>query len=98
MTQLHKDPNAKRGTHSENLLTLLTSMNGTLEAIQRSLDMYLETKRQFFPRFYFLSNDDLLEKLETANRPKHQERIVHLRALKRRHDEPFDTAKGATHE
>ena len=70
MTQLYKDPNAKRGTHSDSLLSLLTSMNGTLEAIQRSLDMYLETKRQFFPRFYFLSNDDLLEILGQSKNPE----------------------------
>lgn len=70
MTKLHEDPNAKRGTHSDKLLETLNSMNETLEAIQRSLDMYLETKRQFFPRFYFLSNDDLLEILGQSKNPE----------------------------
>lgn len=69
MTKLHEDPNAKRGTHTDNLLGTLNTMNTTLEAIQRSLDMYLETKRQFFPRFYFLSNDDLLEILGQSKNP-----------------------------
>lgn len=52
------------------LLELLNEMNTILEAIQRSLDMYLETKRQCFPRFYFLSNDDLLEILGQSKNPE----------------------------
>lgn len=52
------------------LLDSLNEMDSTLEAIQRSLDMYLETKRQCFPRFYFLSNDDLLEILGQSKNPE----------------------------
>ena len=59
-----------RGTHHEGLLELLNEMNSSLESIQRSLDMYLETKRQCFPRFYFLSNDDLLEILGQSKNPE----------------------------
>ena len=48
----------------------LSDMNRKLEDIQKSLDMYLETKRQIFPRFYFLSNDDLLEILGQSKNPE----------------------------
>lgn len=55
---------------SPGLLDKLVEMNGALEEIQKSLDMYLETKRHIFPRFYFLSNDDLLEILGQSRNPE----------------------------
>lgn len=55
---------------SSGLLEKLSDMNSKLEEIQKSLDMYLETKRQIFPRFYFLSNDDLLEILGQSRNPE----------------------------
>ncbi|XP_074657783.1 dynein axonemal heavy chain 2-like [Tubulanus polymorphus] len=70
MTRVNKDRNALRGTHHAGLLDTLNDMNVKLEEIQKSLDMYLETKRQIFPRFYFLSNDDLLEILGQSKNPE----------------------------
>uniref|UniRef100_A0A8P0SL08 Dynein axonemal heavy chain 2 n=1 Tax=Canis lupus familiaris TaxID=9615 RepID=A0A8P0SL08_CANLF len=70
MDRMSKDSNALRSTHHPGLLDTLIEMNTVLEDIQKSLDMYLETKRHIFPRFYFLSNDDLLEILGQSRNPE----------------------------
>ncbi|XP_048373762.1 dynein axonemal heavy chain 2 [Sphaerodactylus townsendi] len=69
MDRFAKDNNALRATHYPGLLEKLLEMNTAMEDIQKSLDMYLETKRHVFPRFYFLSNDDLLEILGQSRNP-----------------------------
>ena len=53
---------------SEALLGKFQNNNKALDEIQKCLEDYLETKRSAFPRFYFLSNDELLEILsQTRN-------------------------------
>lgn len=47
----------------------LNAMNERFGEIQRALDLYMETKRNSFPRFYFISNDDLLDILVKSNKP-----------------------------
>ncbi|XP_051799543.1 dynein axonemal heavy chain 2 isoform X2 [Acanthochromis polyacanthus] len=70
MDHLHKDPNALRGTHQPGLPEKLSKISAKLEEILKALNVYLETKRQTFPRFYFLSNDDLVEILGQSQNPE----------------------------
>ena len=51
------------------MMEAFTEMEGQLERIQKSLEDYLEVKRQAFPRFYFLSSGDLLDILGQARDP-----------------------------
>jgi dynein heavy chain len=69
MQGVSEDPNAMHACQQDGMLESVTNMEAKLDKIQKSLDQYLETKRMVFPRFYFLSNDDLLEILGQSRDP-----------------------------
>ncbi|KAA0194622.1 Dynein heavy chain 6 axonemal [Fasciolopsis buskii] len=69
MRKVQKVPLAMRATTQPGLLDTFRNNNQLLEQIQKCLEAYLESKRVLFPRFYFLSNDELLEILAQTRNP-----------------------------
>ena len=76
MARLQQAGTAYNGAMLDGMLEAFVSMDDKLDRIQKSLDEYLETKRQAFPRFYFLSNDDLLEILGQARSQSRRNHVV----------------------
>ncbi|KAL3319655.1 Dynein heavy chain 6, axonemal [Cichlidogyrus casuarinus] len=69
MRKVQKVPLAMRAGTMPGLLDLMRNNNALLEQIHKCLEAYLESKRAIFPRFYFLSNDELLEILAQTRNP-----------------------------
>lgn len=69
MARLHQNGAALQACSMEGLLETWNNANADLDMVQKGLDDYLETKRGAFARFYFLSNDELLEILSQTKDP-----------------------------
>jgi len=63
MDSTYKSPNVLQAcvkADGGNRLNDLKNISFDLDKCQKSLTNYLESKQMSFPRFYFISNDDLL--------------------------------------
>jgi dynein heavy chain len=69
MRKVNKIPLAIRAGTQPGLLESFQNNNSLLDQIMKCLEAYLESKRVVFPRFYFLSNDELLEILAQTRNP-----------------------------
>jgi dynein heavy chain len=60
MADTHKEPNVVRACNADSKVEVLSELSDRLDKCQKSLTDYLDTKRNSFPRFFFLSDDELL--------------------------------------
>ncbi|XP_051831868.1 dynein axonemal heavy chain 10 [Antechinus flavipes] len=78
MSETSKDPVIKRCCEAPNRLTDLQNINEGLEKCQKSLNDYLDSKRNAFPRFFFISDDELLSILGSSDPLCVQEHMIKM--------------------
>lgn len=69
MGSVEKDPHAVEIAGATGVLESFKIASALLEKINDGVNNYLEKKRLYFPRFFFLSNDEMLEILSETKNP-----------------------------
>lgn len=77
--EIQKNSNALYVAINMNFSEKIRRLLKHFERIQKKMEDYLETKRTIFPRFYFISNEELVEILSLARQPESIQ--VHLKKL-----------------
>ena len=78
MNDTAKQPNIKQACHAQNRLSDLENLSEGLEKCQKSLNDYLDSKRNAFPRFFFISDDELLSILGSSDPECVQEHMIKM--------------------
>lgn len=81
MSDTAKQPIIKLACHAPNRLSDLQNLSAGLERCQKSLNDYLDSKRNAFPRFFFLSDDELLSILGSNDPECVQEHMIKVHCL-----------------
>ncbi|RMC05733.1 hypothetical protein DUI87_17276 [Hirundo rustica rustica] len=78
MDETVKDPTIKKCCEAPNRLSDFHHINNVLEKCQKSLNDYLDSKRNAFPRFFFISDDELLSILGSSSALCVQEHMIKM--------------------
>ena len=78
MQETAKNPKIKDACHAPNRLEDFVNLGEGLEKCQKSLNDYLDSKRNAFPRFFFISDDELLSILGSSDAECVQEHMIKM--------------------
>ncbi|XP_066511362.1 dynein axonemal heavy chain 10-like isoform X1 [Hoplias malabaricus] len=78
MSDTVRDPGIKKCCLVPNRLADLQNLSDGLERCQKSLNDYLDSKRNAFPRFFFISDDELLSILGSSEPSCVQEHMIKM--------------------
>ncbi|XP_075256614.1 dynein axonemal heavy chain 10-like [Convolutriloba macropyga] len=78
MSDTVANPKIKDACHADNRLQDLEMLSEGLERCQKSLNDYLDSKRNAFPRFFFISDDELLSILGSSDPSCVQEHMIKM--------------------